>query len=138
MMQSKQNTAFLSVVLDPTCYKAVVANAGLIVPLLWRNGDVHYIESYGLPLGALQGARYTEQTVDLHPGDSLLLVSDGIVEAMNNADELWGFTRLEAAFRAVGGAEPTTQIEAILSQVHAFVGGAPQHDDMTVVALRVV
>jgi len=137
MMQSRQNAAFLSVVLDGRNYEAQVANAGLIAPLLWRGGQVQYVESFGLPLGAMHGASYTEQVVALQPGDSLLLVSDGIVEAMNGGDELWGFERLEAAFRAVGGGEPVAIVDALVGAVRSFVGDVAQHDDMTVVALQI-
>jgi len=115
-----------------------VANAGLVAPLLWRAGVVEYIESFGLPLGATHGASYAQQTIELRPGDQLLLVSDGIVESMNCARELWGFERLEAAFRAAGHDDPAALIEAILAQIRAFTGDAPPHDDMTMVAIQVV
>ncbi|HEU5100604.1 MAG TPA: PP2C family protein-serine/threonine phosphatase [Roseiflexaceae bacterium] len=137
MIQSKQNAAFLSVVLDSTRHEARVANAGLVAPLLWRAGAVEYIESFGLPLGATHGASYAQRTIELRPGDRLLLVSDGIVEAMNCARELWGFERLEAAFRAATHDDPAALIEAILAQIHAFTGDAPPHDDMTMVAIQV-
>lgn len=138
MAQSKQNAAFLSLVLDQECTEITVANAGLIAPLLWRNDAVQYIESYGLPLGATASARYTQQVVAVQPGDSVLLVSDGVVEAMNGAHELWGFPRLEAALCAVGGSEPHLIIDAILDHVRSFAVDAAQHDDMTIVALRIL
>ena len=137
MMQSRQNAAFLSVVLDGARYEAQVANAGLVSPLIWRAGAVRYIDSFGLPLGATQIASYSQQRVALEPGDCLLLVSDGVIEAMNSANELWGFERLEAAFSASGGGDPSAMIESILAQVRAFTRGAPQHDDMTLVVLQI-
>jgi sigma-B regulation protein RsbU (phosphoserine phosphatase) len=137
MIQSKQNAAFLSVVLDSTHREARVANAGLVAPLLWRGGAVEYIESFGLPLGATHAASYTQQTVELRKGDRLLLVSDGIVEAMNGAHELWGFERLEAAFRSANTENPAELIDCILAHIRAFTGDAPQHDDMTMVAIEV-
>ncbi len=137
MIQSKQNAAFLSVVLDSARHEACVANAGLVAPLLWRAGAVEYVESFGLPLGATHAASYTQLTIELRRGDRLLLVSDGIVEAMNGARELWGFERLEAAFRSAGGSHPAALIEAILAQIRAFTGDAPPHDDMTLVAIEV-
>jgi serine phosphatase RsbU (regulator of sigma subunit) len=70
-------------------------------------------------------------------GDRLLLVSDGVVEAMNGARELWGFERLEAAFRTAGCGEPAALIESLLAQIRAFTGDAPPHDDMTIVAIQV-
>jgi sigma-B regulation protein RsbU (phosphoserine phosphatase) len=138
MMQSRQNAAFLSVVLDGPRYEARVANAGLVAPLLWREGELCYVESFGLPLGALHTASYTQQVVSLRPGDCMLLCSDGVVEAMNGAGELWGFERLEAAFGAAACGDPEGVIEAVLGQVRAFTEGAPQHDDMTMVALKVL
>lgn len=137
MLQSRQNAAFLSVVLDGASYTAQVANAGLVAPLLWRAGCVEYVDSFGLPLGAMHSASYSQQLVDLAPGDCMLLVSDGIVEAMNGTQELWGFERLETTFRAAGGGEPAQVVEAILAQVRAFIGDAPPHDDMTIVALQI-
>lgn len=138
MMHSRQNAAFLSLVVDGTRYEASVANAGLVAPLLWRAGELRYVESFGLPLGALHAASYTQQVVPLEPGDCLLIVSDGVVEAMSPDQELWGFERLEAAFGAAACREPASVIESILSQVRAFVADAPQHDDMTMVALQVL
>ncbi len=138
MMQSKQNAAFLSVVVDSARYEAVVANAGLIAPLLWRAGSLCYVESFGLPLGALDSASYNQQIVALRPGDCMLLVSDGVVEAMNSAQELWGFERLEATFAAAGGEHPGKVVETILLQLRAFTGDAAQHDDMTMVVLQVL
>ena len=137
MMQSRQNAAFLSVVLDGHGYEARIANAGLVAPLLWRAGQVRYIESFGLPLGAMHTASYAQQVLALRPGDCLLLVSDGIVEAMNAERELWGFERLESAFAASGCAAPTSVVESILAAARGFMGAMPPHDDMTIVALRV-
>jgi serine phosphatase RsbU (regulator of sigma subunit) len=137
MMQSRQNAAFLSVVIDPQAREAHVANAGLVAPLLVRDGAVQVVESFGLPLGAVPYASYAQQTVTLQPGDLLLLVSDGVVEAHNDARELWGFERLEAALHTTGTLEPPALIERLLGELRAFTGGTPQHDDMTLVAIRV-
>jgi serine phosphatase RsbU (regulator of sigma subunit) len=137
MMQSRQNAAFLSVVLDGARYEAQIANAGLVSPLLWRAGVVSYIDSFGLPLGATHIASYAQQRVALQPGDCLLLISDGVIEAMNAAQELWGFDRLEAAFAGVGGGDPTEVVEALLAQLRAFMGATPQHDDLTMVVLQI-
>lgn len=139
LQQSKQNAAFLSVVIDGAQYEAQVANAGLVSPLLWRNGQVQYIDSFGLPLGAMHTATYTQQVVKLRPGDSLLLCSDGVVEAMNHAGDLWGFDCLEATFAAAADRpSPNAVIDAMLAEVRAFTADAPQHDDMTMVVLQVL
>jgi serine phosphatase RsbU (regulator of sigma subunit) len=138
MQQSKQNAAFLSVVLDGQRYEARVANAGLVAPLLWRNGSLGYIDTFGLPLGALHSASYTQQVVPLQPGDCMLICSDGIVEAMNRDGALWGFECLEATFAAAGGLHPERVIEHVLAELRAFTDSAPQHDDMTLVVMQVL
>jgi sigma-B regulation protein RsbU (phosphoserine phosphatase) len=138
LLHSSMQTGFLTVLLDPRGRKAMVANAGMITPLLWRAGRVSYIDSYGLPLGADADKVYTQQTVALQPGDQLLLVSDGIVEAMNSAREMWDFERLEEIVARCGGEHPSVVVDVILGEVHRFTAGAPPHDDMTVVALQLV
>jgi serine phosphatase RsbU (regulator of sigma subunit) len=138
MQQSRQNAAFLSLVIDGRRYEAQVANAGLVAPLLWRNGRVCFIDTYGLPLGAVPAANYHQQIVALEPGDSMLLCSDGVVEAMSSAGELWGFDRLETVFGQVGDLTPEAMLDAILRELRTYTADAPQHDDMTLVALQVL
>jgi serine phosphatase RsbU (regulator of sigma subunit) len=94
------------------------------------------IETYGLPLGAMADARYSEVVVDLRPGDTIVLVSDGIVEAHDLSGELFGFDRLEQALALESPlAHPDQLIEDLIGQVLAFAGDAQQHDDMTVVVI---
>jgi serine phosphatase RsbU (regulator of sigma subunit) len=138
MAQSNQNTAFLIIVVDRDGRSAAICNAGLIAPLLWRDGEVRYVESFGLPLGAMRSSNYRESRVELQPGDRILMVSDGIVEAMNSQREMWGFERLEQTFREVGGAGPAAIIASILGRLEGFTEQAPQHDDMTMVTLQVL
>lgn len=66
-----------------------------------------------------------------------MLVSDGVVEAHNEARELWGFERLEVSLHDTGALEPTALLERLLGDLRAFTGGTSQHDDMTLVAVRV-
>jgi serine phosphatase RsbU (regulator of sigma subunit) len=134
--QSNMQTAFLSVVVDGRNCSASVANAGLISPLLWRDGRVAILKSEGLPLGALPETRYHERVEGLHSGDTLLLVSDGIVEAMNPERELWGFGRLEQVLAGAGAHSPDSIVDAILRAVYSHTDGAPPHDDMTVAAIQ--
>lgn len=98
-----------------------LANAGHLAP--YRNGAEVAVES-GLPLGIAAGVEYTETTVRLEPGDSLMFLSDGVVEAQNAAGELFGFARTEAV--ATKGAEE------IAHAAQAF----GQTDDITVLTLR--
>ena len=119
-----------------------VANAGMIAPLLAKNGPDHlvgcaFVDVSGLPLGTAITMAYTEVTVPLAPGDTLILLSDGIVEAHNCAGELFGFERLEHfVTRLPGGLEVGELVQRILAEVLSFVGEAEPHDDITLIATR--
>ena len=88
------------------------------------------------PLAVRAGTRYQNQAVQLQPGDMLLVCTDGVVEAMNEAGELYGAARLEALLHAAGGEPPQALVEAVKCDVDAFAGGAPKADDVTLLALR--
>ncbi|HET9223054.1 MAG TPA: SpoIIE family protein phosphatase [Roseiflexaceae bacterium] len=133
---NRMNAALLYVVIDLERRTLCAANAGMITPILLRDGGVQMIETYGLPLGAMAEARYSEMVVDLRPGDTIVLVSDGIVEAHGPGGELFGFERLEQALALESPlAHPDQLIEDLIGQVLAFAGDAQQHDDMTVVVI---
>ncbi len=74
--------------------------------------------------------------MELCPGDTLVLYTDGISEAMNVSDEEWGEERLEGAVRAAGTSGAGALLDCIFAGADAFAAGAEQHDDMTLVVLR--
>jgi serine phosphatase RsbU (regulator of sigma subunit) len=87
----------------------------------------------GLPL-AVMDRPYEQTTVQLAPGDCLVFFTDGVTEARNPANELYGPERLQAVVRcAPEGAEAVGQ--AILADVQRFAAGRPQADDLTVVCV---
>jgi sigma-B regulation protein RsbU (phosphoserine phosphatase) len=115
------------------------SNAGLISPLLRRRGQngCQYIDVFGLPLGVMEDVKYRAYHLELCPGDLILLCSDGVVEAMNENGEMFGFDRLEQ-FMAGCDELPTTEIvEQLNQEITTFVGKAEQHDDITMVMVRV-
>jgi sigma-B regulation protein RsbU (phosphoserine phosphatase) len=134
--------------LDPQRREMVWANAGQIYPFLLhriRPADLqdypHYLEVTGAswPLGMDAVVRYEDQHLTLLPGDTVLFYTDGVVEAMNSARELYGFERLESLVRSLQpGLSSQALIDAVLADVAAFVGPAEQHDDITMVAIRCV
>jgi serine phosphatase RsbU (regulator of sigma subunit) len=137
MKANRMNAALLYAVLDPSSRQLTVANAGMIAPLLLGSQGVRMLDIGGLPIGSFAGAIYREHTLTLDAGETLLFVSDGVVEAHNAQSELWGFERLEALLQHLEGAGDTRQIvTAILDAVHVWMGDAEQHDDITVVAVH--
>ena len=134
---NRMNAALLYAIVDMERRNLCVANAGMISPLLLRDGNVELVEAYGLPLGSMPEARYVAVEVDLRPGDLLVLVSDGIVEARRAGGELFGFDRIEQILsRHAADRSPDDLITTIMQEVALFVDDAEQHDDMTIVVIQ--
>ena len=113
------------------------ANAGHPFALLKRQDHIEELQLPGFPLGAVEEAVYNNQMIRLKPGDALILFSDGIPEAMNSQNEMFGFDRLQETLRRVKGARPEQIKEAIWQSVIAFQQGVEQLDDMTLVVIHV-
>ena len=111
---------------------------GLLFPSFTTTGPFATWSLHGLPLGTVTEGAYEELLVDLEPGDLVLLMSDGIVEAMNAQRELYGFSRLEAVLE---GCDTTMNAQTILNCIFDstfnFMDGASPQDDMTLVVIRV-
>ncbi len=115
-----------------------VANAGCVPPLIRRtNGLVEWVDIGGTPLGVGLGAQdgYVQATLPLAPGDLVILTSDGIVEAMTAAREMFGFERLEQAV-ATGPSRAEDMLAYVRAEVLAFVGESELYDDLTIVVLQ--
>ena len=136
-----QSDLFVTVfygVLDPANGALAYCNAGHNPPYLLRAGDSGAIEKLGntgLALGVLEGDLWEEATVQVAPGDLLVLYSDGVPEAQDAAEVFFGEKRLLSVLlrsrdRAAGEVQA-----AVLAEVRAFVGNAPQFDDLTLMVL---
>ncbi|MEI6535814.1 MAG: PP2C family protein-serine/threonine phosphatase, partial [Verrucomicrobiaceae bacterium] len=119
-----------------------LARAGHTTPYLWRKetGLVEEISSSGLAIGIDKGEVFERATKDvsvvMQSGDVLLLYTDGVNEATDHKDLLFGEDRIKAvlAEAASQGAKPV--VDAICRAVEKFMGGEPQTDDITLVAMR--
>lgn len=113
-------------------------NAGHNPPLLRRaGGGYDYLRTRcGFVLAGLEGTRYRCCSLDLSPGDALFLYTDGVTEATNAAQQLYGEERLAAVLNANRELAPEELLPAVRADVEAFVGQAPQFDDITVLGLR--
>jgi len=114
--------------------------AGAIPPLLRRaDGEIIWLETIGFPLGAFDGARYNEIETVLMAGDLLLMLSDGIVEAMNNQRDMFGFERLAQTLGDIGdAADAHDALAAVVETVRRHCGAIEPQDDITLVVVRVL
>ena len=105
-----------------------------------ETGEVRLVETEGdtFPLGILESAEYVETRLDMSPGDAIVFYTDGIVEAMNAKEKMYGFDRFEAVVKASAGLSAQELMDKILQDVNTFVSGAEQHDDLTVIIIKVV
>lgn len=126
---------------DPNTRLLRYVNAGHNPPILYRNGggsgQIFRLEEGGTVIGVFRDAPYMEGSLQLGPGDTLVAFTDGISEAMTTADDEFGEQRLVEAIRECGTRWAADMISFILKRVDAFTSGAPQHDDMTLVIVRV-
>jgi sigma-B regulation protein RsbU (phosphoserine phosphatase) len=120
--------------LDTATGTLVVCNAGHLPPIVRKpDGSLARMAGTGgAPLGMLPGMQIGQETTTIGKGDIVILYTDGIVEAMNGREELYGFERFEALLRK-GPADPAALKDAIINDVNRFTGLSPQHDDMTLV-----
>jgi sigma-B regulation protein RsbU (phosphoserine phosphatase) len=114
-------------------------NAGHVAPLLLhRDGTLERLAGSGLPVGILPGARFEETRISLQPGDTLYVVSDGVVEVTNAEEEFWDEEEIDRVLLAHRDA-PLAEIPGLLcSAADRFTGDSEQYDDMTIVAVRVL
>lgn len=90
----------------------------------------------GLMLGLLEHWDYQVNKISLAPGEGLMLYTDGVTEAMNRDHEQFGEERVAASLHKLAGAPLTEMIAGVVKEINAFVGGAPQADDLTILTLR--
>jgi sigma-B regulation protein RsbU (phosphoserine phosphatase) len=128
--------------LDPQSRTVEYVRAGHN-PVLHRagiDGETRYLQAPGMGLGMTNGVLFDRVTrverITLAEGDSLVIYSDGVTEAMNAALEQYGEDRLLRLVRDSGSAGASALVEAIRRDVAAFAGAQPPHDDITVLVLK--
>lgn len=132
--------ALVYAVLDPKDRSLVLSNAGQTQPILVGGGESKpsYIDTEGdrFPLGIIEDCEYQETRVTLNKGDTVVFYTDGIVEAMNEKEEMYGFDRFMETIDEGKGLEPDDLLEKLMKDVSGFVGDMDQHDDLTVVVVK--
>jgi sigma-B regulation protein RsbU (phosphoserine phosphatase) len=115
-----------------------IANGGSVQPLFCHGDEVDTIRAEGFPLGMFPNATWEEFSIATQPGDSVVFFSDGIVDALNGAGEMFGNDRLIACVRKYRQKSASKLAESVLTEVGRFQGKRDRFDDETVLVLRVV
>ena len=125
-------TAWMGI-LDLTTGQVKFANAGHNPPLLKRaDGSFEYLKTRaGFVLAGMEGVRYRPSEITLNPGDRLFLYTDGVPEATNVDNKLYGEDRLLSFMNQNASTEATELLPALKANIDEFVGEAPQFDDIT-------
>jgi serine phosphatase RsbU (regulator of sigma subunit)/anti-sigma regulatory factor (Ser/Thr protein kinase) len=134
-MPARMFVTCLFAILDPGTGHIVLANAGHNLPYVRTDDGVIELRATGMPLGLMAGIRYEETEGDIAPGSNVLLYSDGLVEAHDPGQQMFGFPRLREAMTIDDAGSEL--LDRLLEDLHAFTGPDwDQEDDITLVTLR--
>lgn len=116
------------------------ANAGHEFPIIMQpGGDFEVLkDKHGFVVGGMPGVSYKEYEVKLQPGAKIFVYTDGVVEATNASDELFGMDRTLEAVRSAEGSNPQNILHSVNDAVEGFVLDAPQFDDLTMLCLHYI
>ena len=138
---NNQEEMFVTVwvgILELSTGKLTAANAGHEYPVFRRSGNMYELfrDRHGLVIGALSGAKYKEYEIQLKKGDRLFVYTDGVPEATNADQELFGTERMLKALNTQPDAAPTQILKNVRAAVDAFVQNAEQFDDLTMLCME--
>ena len=131
-------TAFYGI-LNLRSNRLTYSSAGHNPALIYRNSEkkAHELKNAGgVPLKILPDVRYEEEEVVIEPGDQMLLYTDGLTEAFDPDQKMFGEEALADLVEKYGAQEPSVLVAEIWRSLHAFVRTEPFHDDVTLVSLR--
>ncbi len=127
-------------VLEISTGKGVAANAGHEHPTIRRAGGQYELVTYrhSPAVATLEGIPYKEHTFEMRPGDSLFVYTDGVAEATNADNELFGTERMLKALNRDPDADPEGVLHNVMEGINTFVAGAEQFDDITMLCLKYI
>jgi serine phosphatase RsbU (regulator of sigma subunit) len=114
----------------------IYSNAGHNPPFIFGRSGIRRLEEGGPVVGLLEFAPYTQETLTLDAGDTIVIFSDGVSEALNAQGEEFGDDGIEQLGRAAGDVSSAQLVENLVARVREFTKGAPQGDDITVMVIR--
>ncbi len=138
---NNQEQMFITVwlgILEISTGKLTAANAGHEYPVVRKaeGGFELFKDRHGLVIGAMSGVRYREYEIQMSPGDKIFVYTDGVPEANNARNELFGTERMIAALNQDPGAAPEDILKNVRRAVDGFVEEAEQFDDLTMLCLE--
>lgn len=125
-------------ILDLETGELTAANAGHEFPVLKQpDGSFELVrDKHGFVIGGMEGIKYKEYTLHLQPGAKLFLYTDGVPEATDAKEQLFGTDRMVEALRAAENGTPQDILNSVSVAVSDFVNGAPQFDDLTMMCIH--
>jgi len=142
---SNRYATFFFALLEPATRRLAYVNAGHNAPALVRHPagrsaapEIVRLEAGGPVVGLIGGSQYEQSTLVLEPGDLLLAFTDGISEAMTADGEEWSEERLIDRLAQCPDLSAQELVTCLIDAADEFAGGAPQHDDMTLLVLKML
>jgi sigma-B regulation protein RsbU (phosphoserine phosphatase) len=142
VLERKQHDIFVTgiyLTLDVVTKQVVLANAGHLPPFIRKRarGELQRVEGgSGTAIGIFDEATYEQTTLQLEAGDTLVMCTDGVLEATDEAGEQFGFERLELSLSS-GSSRPKDVADRLQRDLREHVADAPQSDDLTLIVLGV-
>jgi sigma-B regulation protein RsbU (phosphoserine phosphatase) len=131
----KYATLFLSRY-DAETRRLSYCNAGHLPPILLEGQGVQMLEPTGMVVGLFPNASYQAKSVEMSPGSTLAIFTDGVTEAVNGTDEEFGDERLLEALRGSRARTPEGIYKFVIEKIRAWQGDLPQHDDITLIIAK--
>ena len=125
-------------ILEISTGKMTAANAGHEYPAVkHKDGQFELIkDKHGFVIGGMEGIKYTEYDIDLEPGSCIFLYTDGVPEATDSKEEMFGTDRMLIALNEDSNSKPKNILTAVRNSVDEFTKGAEQFDDLTMLCMR--
>jgi len=121
---------------DPVSGSGILANGGMPFPFLVRGNAVTRLKLPGVPLGLLEDVHYAAIPFHLEPGDTLILASDGMTDALDTEGNFYDIDRFTDSIQRRSGQDVAGLLKGVCSDLLQFVGSAEVSDDITLIALR--
>ena len=141
LLEGNESSMFVTVwlaLVEISTGKGVAVNAGHEHPVLRRAGGKYEMVIYrhSPAVATIEGIKFRQHEFEMHPGDSLFVYTDGVAEATNSKDELFGTERILKALNRDPEADPTQVLHNVKADIDAFVADAEQFDDVTMMCFR--